>query len=175
MHSTLIFSFITDDRTGIIEQFSTLIKMHQGNWVNSHLTKIGCQFSGVVQVDIDSTKADILKSALLKESSESLTLCVKVLAHDSTQPELQTVSLSIIGLDRPGIIQEIASKLAEHHLNVAQLHSHTESAPMTGTPLFKAKLTLEISDKSQLEHFETDIEDIADQLDIDYTLDTENE
>ena len=49
-----------------------------------------------------------------------------------------TITFDVVGNDRPGIIQELASAIVRAGGNVEELASNLESAPHAGHPVFRA-------------------------------------
>ena len=45
-----------------------------------------------------------------------------------------------VGQDRPGIVKQISRSLAQHQVNVEELHTERSSAPMSGEMLFQATI-----------------------------------
>ena len=79
----------------------------------------------------------------------------------------QSLELSVIGLDRPGIVKELARAFAAHQLNISHLSSRTESAAMSGEELFKAEVTLDLHANFDSDKFNQELEDICNELDLD--------
>jgi glycine cleavage system regulatory protein len=77
-------------------------------------------------------------------------------------------SLEIVGHDRPGIVRQISAALAGQSVNVEELSSECESAPMTGEILFKAQITLQIPQGCNMELLRQNLEKIAGDLMVDF-------
>ncbi|CAA0125244.1 Glycine cleavage system transcriptional repressor [BD1-7 clade bacterium] len=170
MQQALVFTFIGNDKPGIVERLSNLVASHGGNWLESRMTKLGGKFTGVVQISVDQDKVEDVKKALNDATSDELAILLESGTHDVEQPAHKTIKLSIIGLDRAGIVREIAQGLIQHGFNVIDMHTLTESAPMAGNLLFKAEVTVDTRSDVDMEKFSEDIEDICNTLDIDWNL-----
>ncbi len=96
-------------------------------------------------------------------------------AAPSGETATRTFSLELVGQDRPGIIYDISSALASRHVSIADLETHTRSAPMAGGTLFEATAVL----SAPLELSEDDLGDVlqalADKLLVDIELHDEVE
>jgi glycine cleavage system regulatory protein len=75
-----------------------------------------------------------------------------------------------VGNDRPGIVREIAQALARRGVNVDELATGCESAPMSGEVLFRATARLDVPEDVTLESLGEELEKIAADLMVDLTL-----
>lgn len=170
MQAQLMFSFISDDQVGLVETFAEIVKSCGGNWLTSHLNTINHQFTGVIEVAIDENRLDSLINKLSAEQNDSLRLVCKPLKPIAMSSETPPqVTLDVLGLDRPGIIQEITQALARHHINIESLYSTTKPAPMAASPVFEANIevTMHVSNREAIEN---ELAAVANELDIDISL-----
>ncbi|MDP5071018.1 MAG: hypothetical protein NWQ45_08980, partial [Congregibacter sp.] len=73
MTTRVLISFFCDDRPGVIEQLSALISDHEGNWLDSQLSRLGGRFAGVLQAQIPQAQYDPLSDALKQLQSVVIT------------------------------------------------------------------------------------------------------
>jgi glycine cleavage system regulatory protein len=76
----------------------------------------------------------------------------------------------LVGQDRPGIVREISSALAALGVNVQDLRTVVESAPMSGETLFRAEAELAPPEDVPLESIRSALENLADELMVDIQL-----
>ena len=76
----------------------------------------------------------------------------------------------LVGQDRPGIIREISRALAALGVSVQDLRTVVESAPMSGERLFRAQAELAPPANIPLEEIRGALEQLADELMVDVTL-----
>jgi glycine cleavage system regulatory protein len=81
-----------------------------------------------------------------------------------------SLSLDLVGQDRPGIVKEISHALAERGVNLEELETECESAPMSGEILFKAHATLRAPADVDLDTLQSDLEAIAQDLMVELSL-----
>jgi glycine cleavage system regulatory protein len=170
MQHSLVFTFICNDKPGIVDQLSKIVANHNGNWQESRMTKLAGKFTGIVQISVDEQKLDALKGTLTALSSATFAILIDDITPETTITDLQIFYVSILGLDRPGIVREVAQALAEQNINVRKMHSVIESAPMTGEPLFKAEVEVEAPNNVDFDTLNEQLEKICTQLDIELTL-----
>lgn len=131
--STLVLTLIGPDRPGLVEQVAACIARHEGNWEESQLVRLSGQFAGIVRVQVPDGMRATLRTALAE--LPDLELVVTDARDEVGTP--QTLRLDLIAADRPGIIREISKALASLGVNLVELDSQTERAPMSGEPLFR--------------------------------------
>ena len=136
------------------------------------MTKLAGKFAGIVQISIATDKIEGLKECLKKLSSDELSILIDEITQDTNPEEYEHIKLSIIGLDRPGIVREVSQALAERRINVAEMHSIIESAPMTGEPLFKAEVKIQKPISLDIESLNDTLDIIGSNLDLDWNLES---
>lgn len=171
MRRSVVFTFITDDKPGIVDQLSSTVSQCGGNWLESRMTKLAGKFAGIVQISIAEDKLENLRSTLQQLADKDINIIIDDLRHEDESTALKSYKLAVIGLDRPGIVKELAQALAARSFNVVDMHSLIESAPMTGEPLFKAEATITCDSSKNTDTFEDELESICNQLDIDWNFD----
>jgi len=162
------------DKPGLLEQLAELISAHNGSWLESRLARLGGQFTGIVQVETTNSDALPLQSALLALENDVFKLAVieEKTTNDQTSDASSTEQrvIEVLGNDRPGIVHELSRTLIKHHINVDELTSELRSAPMSGELLFEAQLEITVPAEIDSEQFEEELEEIADELDLDIRL-----
>ena len=83
---------------------------------------------------------------------------------------MRPLRLHLVGQDRPGIVREIAQVLANRGVNVEELHTECQSAPMSAEVLFVATAKLRVSDELGINDLRSALEQIASDLMVDITL-----
>ena len=106
----------------------------------SHLSG---NFAGMLRIQCPEETYENLLSSL--RSLENLTVSVSEELPE-TGHSRKIISFDVIGNDRPGIIQELASAIVKTGGNVEELSSHLESAPHAGHPVFKATGTVTVKE-----------------------------
>jgi glycine cleavage system regulatory protein len=83
----------------------------------------------------------------------------------------RTISLTVLGPDRLGIVREISRALASHKVNVIEMDSKVSTAPMSGEQLFEARINAHIPQHTNLDDLVDTLDDIANQMTLDIDLD----
>jgi len=85
-------------------------------------------------------------------------------------PPPRTLSLELIGLDRPGIVREISQLLVTNGVNVEELITNRTSAPMSGDMLFEARARVHVPADTDLPSLRAGLERLAADLVVEIKL-----
>jgi glycine cleavage system regulatory protein len=154
---------IADDKPGLVESLSEVIAEHKGNWLESSMSQLAGKFAGILRVSVSRQDVDALVAALNRLSSE-LKLVIEQVEIKEPGEQPRTVELSLVGNDRPGIVREISHALAVLSVNVEQLSTRCESAPMSSDILFRTSASLKVPQDVSLEDLQRCLERLADDL-----------
>jgi glycine cleavage system regulatory protein len=163
MKSYLVLTVIADDKPGLVESLSEVIAEHKGNWLESSMSQLAGKFAGILRVSVSRQDVDALVAALNRLSSE-LKLVIEQVEIKEPGEQPRTVELSLVGNDRPGIVREISHALAVLSVNVEQLSTRCESAPMSSDILFRTSASLKVPQDVSLEDLQRCLERLADDL-----------
>jgi glycine cleavage system regulatory protein len=161
----LVISFITEDRPGLVDLLSKVVKQHQGNWQTSSLHHLSGFFTGVLEVAVAKEHCNALKKSLTE--LENFKVNIEQTSPDNNDNGANLV-LELTANDREGIVQEISSVIHHHGGNMIKLVSTQDNAPHTGQALFKAKITLAVNSE-QTDNLVNALENLADDLMVDVT------
>ena len=137
----LVLTVLGKDRPGLLEDLSSVILNHHGNWLASNLSHLAGKFAGIVQVEVAEEHLRELQGAL--DALPQLEIRIEsgeALSNDVPEQ----INLVITGNDRPGIVQELASVIRHKGANITHLTSKQQSAPNWGVPLFSAIATVSL-------------------------------
>ena len=168
-----VISVIGPDRPGLVESVAKLVEATGGNWLESRMARLGGQFAGIVRVSVPVELLDRLESDLVKLKSFGLrSQLVRSIAVANTEPskEGEMVRLEVVGQDRPGVVRQVSEVLAAHAVNVEELSSRCESAPMSGEILFRAEAILKLPADADRDALQTALEEIGNDLLVDIEL-----
>jgi glycine cleavage system regulatory protein len=170
MHSSLVMTVIGPDRPGLVDTLATLIAQHGGNWTESRMAHLGGQFAGILQVVVPTANVAALQAELQRLASSGLTVSAVSDSAASAGAALPELSLELLGHDRPGIVREIARALADCGVNVEELHTEVQSAPMSGEALFRAQARLRLPANCDAAALRQQLTRAAEKLDVEVTL-----
>ncbi len=163
----LVITIFANDRPGIVQALSDTVFSYKGNWLESSLSRLCGQFTGIVHISIDEGKKSALVTALNDLASDG----IQVTLQDSNgfgvdDDEIESIQILIEANDRPGIVEEIASALSDVNVNVEHMDTECESASMAGYDLFRAHLSLALPDGFGEMELEQALENVSDDLTV---------
>ncbi|WP_421868624.1 glycine cleavage system protein R [Motiliproteus sp.] len=171
MKTSLILTAIGADKPGLVELLSTTLAEHRANWQQSSMSRLAGQFAGILIASVDDDKVESLLKALDGLSSQGLTVSVVTESGSTDEPKGQSLTLELIGHDKPGIVRDISRALASRKVSVEELATEVVSGSMSAELLFKAKASLIVPQGVDLDDLQDSLEAIASDLMVDITLD----
>ena len=174
----LVFTVIARDKPGIVELLSQTVADHGASWLGSRMTRLAGEFAGIVEVRAPESSSSLLAEALRELESEGLAVQVTHSAaalSEAADSASRTLQLELVGDDRPGIVREISQVLTRRGVNVHELSTRCESAPMSGGVLFRASTRLQAPADLSIEELAEELEKIAHGLMVDLTLEEPND
>ena len=127
------------------------------------MSQLAGKFAGILHVSVSNQNVADLTAAL-EALSGDLKLVIEQVDSEIAAEELQTVTLSLVGNDRPGIVREISHALAVLSVNVEQLSTECAPAPMSSDVLFRTRAILRVPQGMELEDLQQELESLADDL-----------
>jgi glycine cleavage system regulatory protein len=167
---SIVLTVIGEDKPGLVEWLATLVADHHGNWMESRMARLSGQFAGILHVEVPSTPRAELGLALSHLNERGLQISISSQTSVGAEPQLQQVTLELVGHDRPGIVRQISRVIAARGVNVQEIETTTDSAPMSGDSLFRARAVLQVPSEVELADLQTDLEQVSHDLMVDITL-----
>lgn len=173
--TTIVFTFIGQDKPGLVEKLSHTVAEHQGNWLESSMSQLAGYFAGIASIQISNDNVAALRVALGELSQHSLVVQI----HDGTEPasplpesegSCKSLGLTLLGNDRPGIVRELSKALAAMNINVYEMNTSVTSAPMSAEPLFQASAAIQVPNTLDMTELQDKLDSIANDLSVDITL-----
>lgn len=168
--SSLVLTLLGPDRPGLVERVSQVLSMHRGNWVESRMAHLAGQFAGILRVDLPNSAVEGFREDCASLATVGLQVVVATAQADAAPSERRIVSLELVGQDRPGIVREISQALARSGINVEELNTGVQSAPMSGELLFYVKARLALPVTLPTAALTKLLEPIGNELMVDITL-----
>ena len=164
---SLVITFLGPDQPGLVGRLSDVVKQHQGNWLESRMAHLAGQFAGIVRLEVADASASALAEAL--QQIENLRIVVEQDPAREEAHHAPTISLDVIGMDRPGIVREVTQVLSALNVNVEEFHTECHDAPMSGERLFKTHAKLRLPPDVSLQDLQEQLETAAADLMVDLT------
>ena len=169
----LIVTVFAPDKPGQVEQIAATIANHGGNWLESRMTHMAGQFAGILRVGVPAEAHEQLRGALEGLSKHGIRVQFAEIGIE-TSCTWKPISMELVGNDRPGIVRDVTRLLTEQGVNVEQLVTNVEPAPMSSEPLFRANATLGLPLTLSLDVLQKRLETLADDLMVELKLKAED-
>ncbi len=159
----LIVTVLTDDRPGVIDQVSSVVARHGGNWQDSRMAQLAGKFAGIIAIAVPDASGDQLRADLAGLSG----IVVHIATAAESVPATRRHTLEVVANDRPGIVAEVSRALADMGVNVAELASAVQPASMSGGVVFRARLDIGLTPEQSLDRVIAGLERLSDDVMID--------
>jgi glycine cleavage system regulatory protein len=166
VNQPIVLTIIAQDKPGIVQRVSGVIRSHGGAWHQSSMSQLAGRFAGILLGQVPEEHTDACLAELEALEREGLRI---VAQRGEAEPvhDGRVYHLELVGHDRPGIMADITAVLAAHQVNVLGLETLVESASMAGGDLFRAYASLRLPEGSEAAEVETALEALADDLMVD--------
>jgi len=163
MQTQLVLTLIGQDRPGLVDALASTVADHGGNWLESRMCHLGGEFAGILRVELPAEREAGLIAALGSLHAQGLQVVVRP-DRQTAPPAGAAATIEIVGQDRPGIVKQISRALAQHRVNVEDLHTERTCAPMSGEMLFQATIEVTAPPDCELPALRLELEKIAADL-----------
>jgi glycine cleavage system transcriptional repressor len=169
-------SAIGKDRPGIVADVAGLIYECGGNLEDSSMTLLGTQFALLILLSGVGEEFSYRLSTGCKrlEWEKRLTIFLTPIEEAENMPRSKELmgnyELSTTGLDRMGIVYHVSRLLAEHGINIVDMHTKATPSPESGTPIFTMKILLQVPLKVSPAEIAEKLNRLGENLAIDISL-----
>ncbi len=168
MTINLLLTFVGVDRPGIVQELSALVSAHEGNWLESKMSRMGGRFAGIALVELPAALIERFKAEI--SQVRELSVYLEESGVQRTDADTLNYQLNIVGLDRPGILQEVATEMSQQSINVVDLETSVRAAPMSGDKMFFADAQVLVPSDVDLADLHDRLDSVANELGIDILL-----
>ena len=169
MDKSIVMTVMGRDRTGLVESLARLIAGSGGNWLESRMCRLGGEFAGILRANAPEDRLQALIRSLHGLEADGLAVTVQQDKAPASVPT-RSATLSLVGQDRPGIIYQVSSALANQNINVDELETQCFSGPMSGEMLFQAVAKLQIPENYDVSGLRNELEKIGSELMVDISF-----
>jgi glycine cleavage system regulatory protein len=167
--ATLILSVMGSDRPGLTQALATAVLSAGGNWLESHLSRLGGLYVGSVLVELDANGIEALRSAVQSVDAQGLDVRIAP-SVDAPGVGGDEVLFSLVGQDRPGIVRQVTAVLSRIDVNIEAFDTHISAEPHSGAPLFHLDARLRLPTALRAEDVQAALESISAEIMVDISL-----
>src|ERR1700761_5769182 len=167
--TAVILTVAGSDRPGLTRALADAVHAAGGNWLESHLARLGGRYVGSVLVDLPEGAQGALEAAARHIDAEGLAVTV-LAAVEQPAPSGTMLRLELVGQDRPGIVREVTGVLAGLGINIEDFATGVETGAQSGLPLFRATARLLVPAGISTEAVGAALEAISGEIMVDFTV-----
>lgn len=131
------------DRLGIADDISKLVTNRGGSIIESKMAVLGGEFAAIVLISIPSAAVDALESVLGSlEQDLKLYFSIKLTTPPRAVDSDRAYTIECVSFDSPQLLERVTSILIQHGINIEELETSIQPAPLTGTPMFRMRATV---------------------------------
>jgi glycine cleavage system transcriptional repressor len=176
MKKWFALSAIGRDRPGIVADLAELIYECDCNLEDSSMTILGSEFAVLLLLTGEGTDVEPRLSSACKrlEWEKRLTVFFRPLDGEPisyrSQEHAAAFELQVVGVDKAGIVANVARCLADHRINISQMATQSRPEPGTGTPIFTMQITMDVPSAVDVGVLRQRLDAIANHLHVELTL-----
>jgi glycine cleavage system regulatory protein len=171
MKSRMILSAVGSDRPGLTQAIAEAVLAAGGNWLESHLSRLGGKYVGSVLVELDADRLPALEQAIRQVDATGLQVSL-VPAGEEPSAAGSELQLDLVGQDRPGIVREVTAVLSDLGVNIEDFVTSTENSAWSGERLFRASARLTLRHGMSADEVRSGLEAISGEIMVDFTITT---
>ena len=167
MRTKLIISANGPDRKGIVSEISSIINNYNCNIEISKMVRLENEFAMLFLIDLE----DNIIEKVGKDLKEIKNLTIQLIKTDNNNAIYKhKFHLYINGADNEGIIYKFSNYLSKRDMNIEEINTHIQNAPISATPLFMMDVI--IGSKKQIHQTKLMLElnQISEKLGVEISL-----
>ena len=167
--SLFVLSVVGSDRTGLTEALAAAILSAGGNWLESHLSRLGGLYVGSVLVELEADGVDGLQAAASAVDAHGLDVRIAP-AIEEPGVDDGAFEFGLVGQDRPGIVRQVTAVLSGFDANIEAFRTWIVAEPYSGVPLFHMDVRLRLPPGLQAAGVQAALEEISAEIMVDISL-----
>jgi glycine cleavage system regulatory protein len=167
--ATLILSVVGSDRPGLTQALAGAVLTAGGNWLESHLSRLGGLYVGSVLVDLDEANVERLRAAVHAVDAQGLEVRIAPAASGSTAAG-DALRFGLVGQDRPGIVHQVTAVLSGLGVNIEAFDTRLSAEAYSGAPLFHMDALLRLPQAVRAADVQAALEAVSGEIMVDISL-----
>jgi glycine cleavage system regulatory protein len=166
----LVLSVVGSDRPGLTRALAAAVLSAGGNWLESHLSRLGGLYVGSVLVELEAGGVGALRSAVGAVDAQGLEVRIAP-ADDAPGPaDGEALHFALVGQDQPGIVNQVAAVLSGLSANIETFRTWISAEPHSGAPLFHLDAGVRLPPGLEAAGVQAALEAISAEIMVDISL-----
>src|SRR5690606_2745932 len=170
----LVLSVVGSDRPGLTKALAGAVLSAGGNWLESHLSRLGGLYVGSVLVEVAGDKAEALRAAVAAVDAEGLEVRIAPAQEETALKDGgaagETLEISLVGQDQPGIVSEVTKAVSSLGVNIEALDTWLGAEAHSGAPLFHMAAELRLPPGLSAGEVQAALEAISGEIMVDVAV-----
>lgn len=164
----LVLSVAGSDRPGLTKALAAAVLSAGGNWLESHLSRLGGLYVGSVLVELDQGKVGALRAAVAAVDGQGLEVRIAPAVESAAAGE--TLQFSLVGQDRPGIVNQVTAAVSALGANIETFETWLSAEAHSGAPLFNMSANLRLPEGLPAAKVQSALEAISGEIMVDVAV-----
>jgi glycine cleavage system regulatory protein len=164
-----VLSVVGSDRPGLTQALAAAVLLAGGNWLESHLSRLGGLYVGSVLVELAADGVEGLRAAVRSVDAHGLEVRIAP-ADETPAAEGETLAFGLVGQDRPGIVSQVTGALSGLGANIETFRTWISAEPHSGGALFNMEAKLRLPPGLPVAQVQAALEAISAEIMVDVSL-----
>lgn len=164
----LVLSVVGSDKPGLTKALAAAVLSAGGNWLQSHLSRLGGLYVGSVLVELDQAKVDALRAAVASVDAAGLEVRIAPALEGAAAGE--TLEFSLVGQDRPGIVNQVTAAVSQLGANIETFETWLSPEAHSGGALFHMAAHLRLPEGLKASAVQDALEAISGEIMVDVAV-----
>lgn len=164
-----VLSVVGSDRPGLTKALAAAVLSAGGNWLESHLSRLGGLYVGSVLVELAAEDVERLRAAARTVDAHGLEVRIAP-AVEAPGPEGEALQFSLVGQDRLGIVDQVTAVLGRFDANIETFRTWISAEPHSGAALFNLEARLRLPPDLALSRIQAALEAISGEIMVDIAV-----
>ncbi|CAK0775319.1 Glycine cleavage system transcriptional repressor [Gammaproteobacteria bacterium] len=167
----LVISALGQDRSGLVNELSSVILDAGCNIADSRMTVLGGEFSLLMLLSGPWNAIAKLENQI-SALQNRLGLIITLRRTEPRQPEgnMLPYQVEVISLDHPGIVYQLAKFFSARRINIEEMATSTYAAAHTGTPMFSVNMSVAVPADTHIARLREEFLDFCDEMNLDAVI-----
>jgi len=168
MEQMLVVSALGENTANIVRDLTRVVLDCGGNIKESRMAALGSDFAMLLLVTGNWHTMNRLEQDLARHAeADGLIMQVKRTEPREFARELLPYAVDVVGLDQPGIVNNLCSFFAARRVEIGDVTTRTYQSSSTGTPMFTVQMLINIPASVHISGLREEFMEFSDQLNVD--------
>jgi len=166
----LVLSVVGSDRPGLTNALAAAVLSAGGNWLESHLSRLGGLYVGSVLVELGEAGIEALRSAVSAVDAQGLEVRIAPAGEAAAAQAGEALQLSLVGQDRVGIVSQVTAVLRGLEANIETFETSVSAEPHSGAPLFHLEARVRLPPGLAADKVQAALQEISAEVMVDISV-----